>query len=132
MTTLTQAKHSILELLPELKGWHVYTNGIATAAKPPWVVVAVRETGRGYTESLHVGNHLVTLDIRVVGDTDDGVNIVCSKLQDELDGIRPADPNIGALLPETDSGVYSSELLQPDSSTPYVMRVLTWRTGFAS
>lgn len=129
MTGYAQARAAVIALLPELKGWTVYTDGIATGAHPPWVVVSLSENGREHTERLATTNHLATLDIRVVGSSELGIGIVCDKLTAALDGASPGN-GVASLLPDKDSGVYASDLVATGTSTPYLMRVLTWRTGW--
>ena len=128
MSGYANARAAVIGLLPELKGWKVYTDGIATGAKPPWIVVSMSEDGRQVSEGGHTTNHLGKLDIRVVSLSELGIGIVCDRLTAALDGAH-AD-GVSALIPDVDSGVYASELVDTDTSTPYLMRVLTWRIGW--
>ena len=129
MTSYADARASVIALLPELTGWKVYADGIATGQSPPWIVVSFSETGRDHAEALNTTNHRGVLDIRVVGTSELGIGIVCDKLTTALDGAKPE--KVASLIPDIDSGVYASDLMQPDSSTPFLMRVLTWRTGWS-
>lgn len=128
MTSYLQARKSVISLLPTLQGWDVYTDGIATGASPPWVVVSLSEVNRESAENMRTTNHLGKLTIRVVGMSESGISAVCDKLMSALDGIKPDDA--ATLCPDHDSGVYASELINPKTSTPFLMRVLSWRTGW--
>ncbi|MBW3088827.1 hypothetical protein KIH77_08845 [Bifidobacterium sp. 82T24] len=123
-----EARTAVLALLPEMHGWAVYEDGMADGAHPPWIVVSLRQTGRDLNEAVHATLRHAVLDIRVVGVNETSVNIACERLQDALDGAMPE--GLSALVPDIDSGTYAAELQQPESSRPYVMRVLTWRTGY--
>ncbi|WP_143248884.1 hypothetical protein [Bifidobacterium tissieri] len=122
-----EAKQRVLALMPDMSGWTVYPDGVATGAHPPWIVVQFDEIDRGLSEAVRATGCLWRLTIRVVGETPDGVNVACARLHDRLDGRMP--DRMGALIPYSDSSVYASELTNPSTSTAYVMRVLTWRVG---
>ncbi|OXN01479.1 hypothetical protein [Bifidobacterium vansinderenii] len=124
------ARQTILKHIPTLTGWTTYPDGIATGPHPPWIVISFRETTRDTTEALAVTTHHATLTIRVVGESETGVNIACEKLQNAIDGVSPE--GMSALVPDVDSGTYPSELQQPHTSTPYIMRVLSWQTGWTA
>jgi hypothetical protein len=129
--TTGDALAAVKAMLPDLTGWPVY-DGMATGDRPPWIVVTLSEVGRDLTESVGVSDHMAKLDIRVVARTARSVDIVADKLQRALDGRTPA-PGMGVLMPDQDSGIYPSELTVPDSpGITYVMRVLTWRTGWTA
>ena len=123
-----EARTATLSLLPDMPGWTVYGDGVADGAHPPWIVVSFTETGRDHTESLAATTHHGRLAVRVVGEGETGVNIACERLQSALDGGMPE--GMSALVPDLDSGAYPAELQQPGSSRPYVIRVLTWHTGW--
>lgn len=129
MNGYARARAAIIGLLPDLKGWKVYTDGIATGKKPPWIVVSLSENGREHTEGLAATNHLATLDVRVVSTSETSIGVICDKLTSALDGASPG-CGVGSLVPDIDSGVYASELIDSDTSVPFLMRVLTWRTGW--
>lgn len=124
--TMLDAKQRILTLMPPMPGWTVY-HDMATGMSPPWIVIRIRETGRDLTEAVAVTNRMITVDVRVVSDTADGIDIACMQYQQALDGVHPQ--GMGALVPYTDSGIYSSDVLNTATSTPFLMRVLTWRCG---
>lgn len=50
MSGYANARAAVIGLLPELKGWKVYLDGVATGAKPPWIVVSMSEDGRQVSE----------------------------------------------------------------------------------
>lgn len=129
MTSYAQARAAIISLIPALKGWTVYTDGIATGKKPPWIVVSLSENGREHTEGLAATNHLAKLNVRVVSTSETSIGVICDKLISALDGASPGG-GVGSLVPDIDSGVYASELIDPVTSVPFLMRVLTWRTGW--
>lgn len=42
MTDFLKVRESVIRLVGEIRGWDVYTDGIAPAGKtPPWVVVGL-------------------------------------------------------------------------------------------
>jgi hypothetical protein len=124
-----QARVAIVALIPEFQGWDVFLDGIATGKHPPWIVVSLSENGRDHSEGLATNSHRATLDIRVVSTSETSIGVVCDKLASALDGARP-NTQIAVLTPNSDSGVYASDLVDTDTSTPYPMRVMTWRTGW--
>lgn len=129
MATYLQARKQVLALVPALKGWKTWLGVPAQGASPPWVVVSFTEFDRQHTESLATTSHVGRLDIRVVGETDESIGIVCGKLQAALDGAWPGN-GFSKLVPERDSGVYSAELVSPLTGSPFAMRVLTWTVGW--
>lgn len=131
MTSYAQARTGIISLLPDLPGWNqVYTDGIATGKSPPWIVVSLSEKGREGSEGGSTNVHHGVLDIRVVSPSELSIGIVCDKLTTALDHASPNIYGVASLIPDTDSGVYASELTNTDTGTPFMMRVLTWRTGW--
>ena len=133
MTRIAVVRDKVFALLPSLKGWVVYRDGIATGKTPPWVVVSFTETSRAFSEArLQAMSHEGSLTIRVVGASEAGVNICCDNLTAALDGAKPDDPSISKLLADTDSGVYPSDLVTPETSMPFVMRVLKWRISWTN
>ena len=131
MSRSNEATSAVRALVPELPGWDVYED-VATGQSPPWVVVRVTETGRDGAEDLHTVSHDGMLDIRIVARTGKSISIVADRLQASLDGAVPDDRRISRLLPDQDSGTYASELTVTDTSTPYLMRVLTWRFSWTA
>lgn len=131
MSRSNEATSAVRALVPELPGWDVYED-VATGQSPPWVVVRVTETGRDGAEDLHTVSHGGMLDIRIVARTGKAISIVADRLQAALDGAVPDDGRISRLLPDQDSGTYASELTVTDTSTPYLMRVLTWRFSWTA
>jgi hypothetical protein len=129
MTSYLDARNAILGLLPDLNGWQVYKDGIANGSKPPWVVVSLSEKWRDGSEAGSTSSHRATLSIRVVSTSESSIGGACDRLMHALDGAQPGS-GIAGLLADADSGVYASELVNPDTSTPYLMRVLSWRTGW--
>lgn len=131
MSRSNEATSAVRALVPELPGWDVYED-VATGQSPPWVVVRVTETGRDGAEDLHTVAHDGMLDIRIVARTGKAISIVADRLQAALDGAVSGDGRISRLLPDQDSGTYASELTVTDTSTPYLMRVLTWRFSWTA
>lgn len=121
------ARRAVMGLLPELRGWDVYTDGPPSKGSPPWVVATFSEKDRGHVECGRVTDHLGELSIRVVGPSDEGIGIVCDKLM-ALDGARPH-KDMSCLVADIDSS-YPSELTDRATNTPYQMRVMTWLTGW--
>lgn len=130
MTGYTNARSAVLNLMPSLPGWKVWKGVPAQGSRPPWVVVSFSEFDRHGTETMRTSTHVGRLDIRVVGETDESIDIVCAKLQQALDGAYPGS-GFSCLTPERDSGVYSAELTSPLTGSPFAMRVLTWTVGWA-
>ena len=131
MSRSNEAARAVRDLVPALPGWDVYED-VATGQSPPWVVVRVTETGRDGAEDLHTVAHDGMLDIRIVARTGESISIVADRLQSALDGAVPDDGRISRMLPDQDSGTYASELTVTDTSTPYLMRVLTWRFSWTA
>lgn len=129
MTSYIEARAAIIALIPEFPGWDVFLDGVATGEHPPWIVVSLSEDGRRHSEGLSTNSHDATLDIRVVSTSESSIGGVCDRLMAALDGAR-ATSGIAALAPDRDSGVYASDLVDAKTSIPYLMRVLTWRTGW--
>ena len=129
MVTYVQARTAVLNLLPDLPGWPLHVGVPAQGASPPWVVVAFSEHNRYGTEAGRTSTHIGRLDVRVVGESDESIGIVCGKLQAALDGAWPGN-GFSKLVPERDSGVYSAELVSPLTGSPFAMRVLTWTVGW--
>ncbi|RSX56772.1 hypothetical protein [Bifidobacterium samirii] len=121
-----EAARRVMALKPALDGWRVYEH-TAHGGAPPWIVLGVDQTGCDVNEAVNVTSRRFTLTARIVGHDAQGVNIVCDRLQDAFDGRHP--DGMGALVPYSDSGVYASELTDPETSQQYPMRVLTWRFG---
>lgn len=129
MVAYVDARDRVLALVPKLPGWRTYLGVPAQGASPPWVVVSFSETRRDSTESLCTCSHMGRLDIRVVGENDESIGIVCDRLQSALDGAYPGN-GLGCLVPDRDSGVYQAELVSPMTGSPFSMRVLTWTVGW--
>lgn len=126
MVSALEAKRRVNAIRPALDGWAVYDD-VATAPAPPWIVMSVTQAGRDVSEALAVTSRLYTLTVRVVGVGADGVNIACERCLEAFDGHRPE--GMGALVPYSDSGVYESELTNPETGRAYPMRVISWRFG---
>lgn len=131
MTPTKQVKRVVRDIIPPLPGWTVYDD-VATGKSPPWVVVRVSETGRESAEDLHTTASMGMLDIRIVARTSEAIDIIADRLKPALDGAAPSDRRVGRLVPDVDSGVYAAELTDPDTSRPWLMRVLTWRFGWSA
>lgn len=129
MTTYIEARKAVLALVPRLPGWKVWRGVPAQGESPPWVVVAFSEISRHGSEALKTTTHVGRLDIRVVGETDESLGVVCDRLQRTLDGAGPGH-GMSCLTPERDSGVYAAELVSPLTGSPFAMRVLTWTVGW--
>lgn len=125
----TTARARVLALVPPLPGWKVCRGTPVQGDSPPWVVVAFSEINRLGVESERSSTHIGRLDIRVVGETDESIGIVCDRLSGALDGSYPG-PGMSCLRPERDSGTYSAELVSPLTGSPFAMRVLTWTVGW--
>lgn len=131
MTDFLKVRESIIRLVGEIRGWDVYTDGIAPAGKtPPWVVVGLTETSRTHTESQRTDLHIGRLDIRIVARSQTSVDMLASLLTERLDGARPDMPGPSPLIGDVDTGSNPSDLTDPDTGMPYMMRVLTWRIGW--
>lgn len=124
------ARKLILQLIPPMRGWRVFTGGVAGKGSPPWIVVGLSEQGGSTSENAKRFGVDATLDIRVVGRSQAGVNIACQRLSILLDGARTVNPGISPLVPATDSGTYPADMTDPETGSPYIMRVLTWRIGW--
>ena len=133
MSALThmQARRRILNMVPNCKGWARYEDVAQSGHDPPWIVLKFIENQRLVTESLAVTTKLATLEIRVVGDTADGIGVICDKMCDALHGAWPGRP-FGRISLDVDSGVYSSELVSTVTSMPFLMRVLRFRVSWAA
>lgn len=129
MDSLT-ARKLILKLLPSMAGWQVFTGGVAGKGAPPWIVAGLSESGADVSENSRRTGVDATLDVRVVGRSQAGVNVACQRLSRALDGARTVNPAIAPLTPSTDSGTYPADMTDPETGSPYIMRVLTWRTGW--
>lgn len=131
MTDYTQVRESVLNLIGEIRGWNVYTDGIAPSGKtPPWVIVGLTETTRTHTESQSTDLHIGRLDIRIVARTQTSVDALASLLIGRLDGARPQTGDTSALIGDVDTGSRPSDLIDPSTGAPYMMRVLTWRVAW--
>ena len=93
--------------------------------KRPYLILFCRR-GSLQVSKTPVGRE-ATLEMRVVGTTELGVNIIAEKLHDKLDALTNLDPRISLLTPLRDSGSYPSDLTNPQTNLTYQMRVLTWR-----
>ncbi|PLS23786.1 hypothetical protein BLI708_00370 [Bifidobacterium imperatoris] len=122
----SEAKDLIWALLPSMPHWRVYED-VATGPAPPWIVWRVRSTDRTVNEAVNVTSRLFELDIRVVAAYANDVDSACEAFMTALDGVHPR--GMGALVPYSDSGVYASELTDPETGQAYVMRVISWRFG---
>lgn len=71
------------------------------------------------------------LEARIVAPLELSVNVMAEQLRDTLDGLTIS-PQVDMLTPRTDSGSYPSDLINPDTTVAYQMRVLTWQTGWNS
>ncbi len=123
------ARARVLALVPNLPGWKVCRGTPAQGDSPPWVVIAFSEINRELVESERASTHVGRLDIRVVGETDESIGIVCDRLTGSLDGEWPGN-GMSCLTAERDSGTYSAELVSPLTGSPFAMRVLTWLVGW--
>lgn len=131
MTDYMKVRESVLRLVGDIHGWDVYADGIAPAGKtPPWVVIGLTETSRTHTESQSTDLHIGRLDIRIVARSQTSVDTLASHLTERLDGARPDMPGLSPLIGDVDTGSTPSDLTDPDTGTPYMMRVLTWRIGW--
>ncbi len=161
MLTHIEARRRILAMVPACKGWKRYEDVAQPGKAPPWIVLkfienqrltteslavttklatleirVVGDTADGIgvrltTESLAVTTKLATLEIRVVGDTADGIGVICDKMCDALQGAWPGRP-FGRISLDVDSGVYPSELVSTVTSLPFLMRVLRFRVSWAA
>ncbi len=123
------ARSNVLNLVPPLPGWKVCRGTPAQGDRPPWVVIAFSEIDRGLVESERASTHVGRLDVRVVGETDESIGIVCDRLSATLDGAYPGN-GMSCLRAERDSGTYSAELVSPLTGSPFAMHVLTWTVGW--
>lgn len=129
--THIEARRRILAMVPACKGWKRYEDVAQPGKAPPWIVLKFIENQRLTTESLAVTTKLATLEIRVVGDTADGIGVICDKMCDALQGAWPGRP-FGRISLDVDSGVYPSELVSTVTSLPFLMRVLRFRVSWAA
>lgn len=84
MTDFLKVRESVLRLVGEIRGWDVYTDGIAPAGKtPPWVVIGLTETSRTHTESQSTDLHIGRLDIRIVARSQTSVDTLASHLTED-------------------------------------------------
>ena len=129
--TYRATRDAIINMIPKLDGWPLYTGGIAPAnAKPPWVVAGVSETTRTHTESQTTDLHIGKLDIRIVARTQLAVDTLADLLTRRLDGADPHAVGVSPLIGDTDTGSMPSDLIDPDTGSPYMMRGLTWRVAW--
>lgn len=127
--TYSSMRKAILAVLPHFPGWDQYDNGqapVSDTALPPWIIISIKDTGRPESEAIVGAAREATLEMRVVGTTELGVNIIAEKLHDKLDALTNIDPRISLLAPLRDSGSYPSDLTNPQTNLTYQMRVLTW------
>ena len=90
--THMEARRRVLAMVPNCKGWARYEDVAQSGKDPPWIVIKFIENQRLVTESLAVTTKLATLEIRVVGDTADGIGVICDKMCDALQGAWPGPP----------------------------------------
>lgn len=129
--THMEARRRVLAMVPNCKGWARYEDVAQSGKNPPWIVIKFIENQRLVTESLAVTTKLATLEIRVVGDTADGIGVICDKICDALQEAWPGPP-FGRIRLDIDSGVYASELVSTITNLPYLMRVLRFRVSWAA
>lgn len=129
--THMEARRRVLARVPACKGWARYEDVAQSGKDPPWIVIKFIENQRLVTESLAVTTKLATLEIRVVGDTADGIGVICDKMCDALQGARLGRP-FGRISLDVDSGVYPSELVSTVTNLPFLMRVLRFRVSWAA
>lgn len=129
--THMEARRRVLARVPACKGWARYEDVAQSGKDPPWIVIKFIENQRLTTESLAVTTKLATLEIRVVGDTADGIGVICDKMCDALQGARLGRP-FGRISLDVDSGVYPSELVSTVTNLPFLMRVLRFRVSWAA
>ena len=131
MTSYLDVSDSVIALIPVIPGWEsrTFTGGVSTGQSPPWIVASFSEDGRSTSEGGSVTSHSGKLDVRVVSTSASSVGVACERISSALDFARPGH-RVSQLVPDRDSGVYASELTQPDTGIPYVMRVLTWRLAW--
>lgn len=116
-------------MVPDLKGWRMFRDGLAIGGSPPWIVVGLNPDSTLRGEALNATACSGSLDIRVVGESQLGIGIACEKLQQALDGAYPGS-GFSRLIPDKDSGIFASELESQSTSRPFMMRVLTWRVSW--
>lgn len=133
MTGIThmQARHRILAMVPACPGWKQYEDVAQSGKDPPWIIVKFVQNDRLTAESLSTTTRLAVLELRVVGDTADGIGVICDKLITTLDGAYPGRP-FGRIVLDVDSGVYPSELVSTVTNLPFLMRVLRFRVSWAA
>lgn len=133
MSSLThiEARRRILNMVPATPGWRRFEDVAQSSAHPPWIVLKFVQDGQLDTEALAVTTRLATLEIRVVGDTADGIGVICDKMCDALQGAWPGRP-FGRISLDVDSGVYPSELVSTVTNLPFLMRVLRFRVSWAA
>lgn len=129
--THMEARRRVLARVPACKGWARYEDVAQSGKDPPWIVLKFIENQRLTTEALTVTTKLATLEIRVVGDTADGIGVICDKMCDALQGARLGRP-FGRISLDVDSGVYPSELVSTVTNLPFLMRVLRFRVSWAA
>ena len=79
-----------------------------------------------HLSDLHIGK----LDIRIVARTQLAVDTLADLLTRRLDGADPHAVGVSPLIGDTDTGSMPSDLIDPDTGSPYMMRVLTWRVAW--
>ncbi len=129
--THMEARRRILNMVPDCKGWARYEDVAQSGHDPPWIVLKFVQDELLVTEALAVTTKLAMLEIRVVGDTADGIGVICDRMCDALQGAWPGRP-FGRIRLDVDSGVYASELVSTTTNLPYLMRVLRFRVSWAS
>jgi len=133
--TYLQAHEAIMSKLPTPTGWLKFDAGQATPnndQKPPWVIWSLKPRSRPSMEAVgSTAARTAVLEARIVAPLELSVNVMAEKLRDTLDGLIIS-PQVDMLTPRTDSGSYPSDLINPDTTVAYQMRVLTWQTGWNS
>lgn len=129
--THMEARRRVLAMVPNCPGWTRYEDVAQSGHDPPWIVLKFVQDELLVTEALAVTTKLATLEIRVVGDTADGIGVICDKMCDALQGAWPGPP-FGRIRLDVDSGVYASELVSTKTNLPFLMRVLRFRVSWAA
>lgn len=122
---------AVCSLLPVLSK-PVYVNREpGEADMPPWVIASCTTGMHAMSEAGRFVSHRGLLEVRVVGLTDDSVNVDCDdKLIPSLHAHAPDPPpgcDIGQLVLYEDSGSYPAGLTADDTSRRYRVRVLRFR-----
>lgn len=129
--SFVDAREHVLSLLPDMPSWKTWKGHPAQGASPPWIVASFSEINTLGSESLRPNLHEGRLDIRVVSHTEESVGVACDKLISALFGAIPH-WSMSSLRFERDSGIYAAELVSPLTGSPFLMRVITFRTGWSA